>query len=65
MKFKLEFELDDDIFVFYSEVEVERILHAVSKKIVSGDISSDCPSINPVYDFNGRFIGELEITDSL
>ncbi len=57
--FKIEFETENDVFqnsTQDAQFEVARILYAVSKRLMSGDVCG------PVSDVNGSKIGRFDLT---
>lgn len=55
MKFKLEFNMNDDCFNEYMELEIKRILVDIGGKVTGGHVDGN------VRDGNGNRIGEWGI----
>lgn len=63
MKFKLEFNMDNDAFQLDKCDEVIRILAGINSRLNNSKIRIDVEDEYPVFDSNGNKIGKLEITE--
>jgi hypothetical protein len=57
MKFKIEFDCDNDAFVVNPEAEVADLLENVAYRVKQGE------TYGKVFDTNGNSVGNWEFTD--